>query len=254
LTAPEGLVPEPLAEPVSPEAGPRRATLLSGVGRYADPWHPFPETSAALAGLLREAGYDVDIPADVDAALAGLAVADDSSLPDLLVVNVGLPRDELPSPATPDAAAGLARWLGTGRPLFVSHVSSTSFLDLPEWETGVGGRWVRGQSMHPEYGPAAIHILPGSGPLVAGIPDFKLLDERYSWLRTAPGIKVHATHTNDGVEHPVMWSFERGNQLSAPGQGTAGRTFYDALGHDAASYQSAEHRELLRRALAWLTD
>jgi type 1 glutamine amidotransferase len=52
----------------------------------------------------------------------------------------------------------------------------------------------------------------------------------------------------------VMWSFERGNQLSAPGQGTAGRTFYDALGHDAASYQSAEHRELLRRALAWLTD
>jgi type 1 glutamine amidotransferase len=66
--------------------------------------------------------------------------------------------------------------------------------------------------MHPEYGPAAIHILPGSGPLVAGIPDFKLLDERYSWLRTAPGIKVHATHTHDGVEHPVMWSLERGNR------------------------------------------
>ena len=239
----------------SPDRAPRpKALLLSGVGRYADPWHPFPETSAALAGLLREAGYDVDIPADVDAALETLVLGEDTALPDLLVVNVGLPRDELPSPGTPDAAAGLARWLDSARPLLASHVSSTSFLELPEWEAGVGGRWVRGQSMHPEYGPAAIHILPGSGPLVAGIPDFKLLDERYSWLRTAPGIKVHATHTHDGVQHPVMWSFERSAERRTPGRGPAGRTFYDALGHDAASYESAEHRELLHRAVAWLTD
>jgi uncharacterized protein len=237
-------------EPSSLDRAPRpKALLLSGVGRYADPWHPFPETSAALAGLLREAGYDVDIPADVDAALETLVLGEDTDLPDLLVVNVGLPRDELPTPGTPDAAAGLARWLDSARPLLASHVSSTSFLDLPAWEAGVGGRWVRGQSMHPEYGPAAIHVLPDSGPLVAGIPDFKLLDERYSWLRTAPGIKVHATHTHDGVHHPVMWSFERRIE-----RGKSGRTFYDALGHDAASYESAEHRELLHRALAWLTD
>jgi hypothetical protein len=229
-----------------------KALLLSGVGRYADPWHPFAETSAALAGLLTEAGYDVDIPADVDTALAGLA-ADDPALPDLLVINVGLPRDGQPSPGTPDAAAGLTRWLSSTRPLLASHVSSTSFVELPEWESGLGGRWVRGQSMHPEYGPAAIHVLPGSGPLVAGIGDFKLPDERYSWLRTAPGITVHATHTHEGVEHPVMWSFERGSQRGTSGQETAGRTFYDALGHDAASYGSAERLELLRRALAWLT-
>jgi len=226
-----------------------KALLLSGVGRYADPWHPFAETSAALAGLLTEAGYDVDLPADVDTALAGLAAADDTALPALLVVNVGLPRDGQLSPGTPGAAAGLTRWLSSTRPLLASHVSSTSFVDLPEWEAGLGGRWVRGQSMHPDYGPAAIHILPGSGPLVAGIGDFKLQDERYSWLRTSPGITVHATHTHDGAEHPVMWSFER----TASGHETAGRTFYDALGHDAASYGSAEHLELLRRALAWLT-
>jgi type 1 glutamine amidotransferase len=39
-----------------------------------------------------------------------------------------------------------------------------------------------------------------------------------------------------------MWSLDR----------RPGRTFYDALGHDAASYQSPEHREILRRAIAWL--
>lgn len=232
-----------------PLKGPR-ALLLSGTGRYADPWHPFAETSEALAGLLREAGFGVETADDVDAALAGLAAPDGTALdgpsgasaPDLLVVNVGLPRDDLPSPGTPDASAGLRRWLADGRPLLVSHVSSTSFLDSPEWAEALGGRWIRGTSMHPEYGPAAIHVHPETGPLVEGITDFELLDERYSYLQTAPAITVHATHTHEGLEHPVMWSLDR----------RPGRTFYDALGHDAASFQSPEHRQLLLRAIAWL--
>lgn len=226
-----------------------KVLLLSGVGRYADPWHPFPETSAALAGLLREAGYDVHIPGDVDAALADLARADEAGLPALLAVNVGLPRDGQPSPGTPDAAAGMIRWLDSGRPLLVSHVSSTSFTDLPEWEEGLGGRWIRGTSMHPEYGPASISVLEGSGPVADGIPDFELFDERYSYLRTSPRITIHATHTHEDVEHPVMWSLERLSKGTLP----AGRTFYDALGHDAASYQSPEHRQLLLHAISWLT-
>jgi hypothetical protein len=228
-----------------------------------------------LAGLLQEAGFGVETADDVDAALAGLAAPDGAELggraqsgtalggtalggtalggtaldgpsgasaPDLLVVNVGLPRDDLPSPGTPDASAGLRRWLADGRPLLVSHVSSTSFLDSPEWAEALGGRWIRGTSMHPEYGPAAIHVHPGTGPLVEGITDFELLDERYSYLQTAPAITVHATHTHEGLEHPVMWSLDR----------RPGRTFYDALGHDAASFQSPEHRQLLLRAIAWL--
>lgn len=231
-----------------PLTAPRALLLSGGTGRYTDPWHPFAETSGALAGLLGEAGFGVDIADDVDAALAGLAApggpaGGPAGAPDLLVVNVGLPRDGLPSPATPDASAGLRRWLAGGRPLLVSHVSSTSFLDSPEWAEALGGRWIRGTSMHPEYGPAAIHVHPDTGPLVAGITDFEVLDERYSYLQTAPAITVHATHTHEGLEHPVMWSLDR----------RPGRTFYDALGHDAASYHSAEHREILLRAIAWLT-
>jgi hypothetical protein len=191
-----------------------RALLLSGTGRYADPWHPFAETSAALAGLLREQGFGVEMAEDVDAALARLAAP-------------GGPADaELPD----------------GRPLLVSHVSSTSFLDSAEWAEALGGRWIRGTSMHPEYGPAAIHLRPESGALVEGIADFELLDERYSYLQTAPAVTVHATHTHEDREHPVMWSLDR----------RPGRTFYDALGHAAASYDSPEHRELLLRAISWL--
>ena len=225
------------------------ALLLSGTGRYADPWHPFTDTSAALAGLLGAAGFEVSIPDEVDAALADLAEAEDAALPSLLAINVGLPRDGAPSPGTPAAATGLTRWLHSERPLLVSHSSSTSFLDLPAWEEGLGGRWIRGTSMHPEYGPATIDVLPDSGAVTAGIPDFELLDERYSYLRTSPDITVHATHSHDGADHPVLWSLER----RGTGTDRGGRTFYDALGHDAASYQSSEHREILMRAIAWIS-
>ena len=233
-----------------------RVLLLGGVGRYTDPWHPFAETSAALAGLLREAGFGVEMTDDVDTALAGLVTLGDqkgsgvlgapgagADFPDLLVVNVGLPRDGRPSPATPEAAAGLRRWLADGGPLLVTHASSTSFLDSPDWEAALGGRWIRGTSMHPEYGPAEIHVRRESGGMVEGTGDFDLLDERYSYLQTAPEIRIHATHTHEDLEHPVMWSLDR----------RPGRTFYDALGHDAASYQSPEHREILLRAITWLT-
>ena len=236
----------------APGTSPRTALLLSGTGRYADPWHPFADTSAVLAGLLGRAGFDVVIPDEVDTALADLADladTDDMALPSLLAVNVGLPRDGDPSPGTPAAAAGLSRWLASERPMLVSHSSSTSFTDLPAWEEGLGGRWIRGTSMHPEYGPASIDVRPCSGPVVSGIPGFELLDERYSFLRTSPDITVHATHTYEGMEHPVVWSLER----RSPGTGGNGRTFYDALGHDAASYQSREHREILSQAIAWLT-
>ncbi len=218
------------------------ALVLSGTGRYADPWHPFDETSAAITELLRAAGFAVQVSDDVDAALAGLGT--ESAWPDLLAVNVGLPRDGGASPGTAAASRGLEAWVSSGRPVLASHVSSTSFVDSPGWEEALGGRWVRGTSMHPDYGTAHILVDRASGPVAAGIPDFELSDERYSWLRVNPSVKVHARHWHDGTLHPVAWSHLRGQA----------RTFYDALGHDAASFESAEHRELLRRGIAWLAD
>ncbi|MBT2538486.1 ThuA domain-containing protein [Arthrobacter sp. ISL-69] len=140
----------------------------------------------------------------------------------------------------------MTRWLDSNRPLLVSHSSSRAFLTCRPGKKLWGGRWVRGTSMHPEYGPASIAVK--SGPIVQGIPNFEVMDERYSYLRTSPCIRVRAHHNYEGQEHPVLWSLER---PSAGGR--TGRTFYDALGHDAASYESPEHRELLLRAIDWLT-
>jgi type 1 glutamine amidotransferase len=215
------------------------ALLLSGGGRYADPWHPFRETSAEVAGLLETEGMTVEITDDVDAALASLS----GGSPDLLVVNVGLPRDGEPSPGSAAAREGLHRWARSGAPLLALHSSSTSFTDSPVWETALGGRWVRGTTMHPDYGPAQVLL---EGPLLTGVPDFTVDDERYSRLRTAADVLVHARHLHDGILHPLIWSHERASPAGRA------RTFYDALGHDATSYSVPEHREVLRRGVSWL--
>lgn len=225
----------------------KTALLLSGTGRYSDPWHPFEKTSAAIAGLLEDHGLAVETADDVDSALERLS--DPSASPDLLVVNVGLPRDGGASPGTEGAQAGLNAWVAGGRPLLALHSSSTSFVDSESWEKALGGHWVRGVSMHPEYGPAQI-LLEGSFPV--GVPDFTVDDERYSWLRTSADVVVHARHEHEGHLHPLIWSLER--PVEHPAGSATARSFYDALGHDAASYKSPERRELLTRAVDWLLE
>jgi uncharacterized protein len=219
-----------------------RALILSGSGRYADPWHPFAETSARLADILRGQGLDAEISGEVDARMAALATPVDD--PELLVLNIGDPAHT----GTPDPEAeaagreGLLAHLARGRPLLVSHVSSTSLRGVPEWEAILGGVWVRGTTFHPDYGRATILVHPERDAIVAGLDDFTVDDERYTDLRIDPAVVALASHDHDGREHPLMWARHHGDA----------KVFYDALGHDAASYEAPTHREILERAIRWL--
>ncbi|HET7822223.1 MAG TPA: ThuA domain-containing protein [Ornithinibacter sp.] len=224
-----------------------RALLISGAGRYADPWHPFARTSAAIAEILTEAGLDVRIAEDVDDALAGLA----ESAPALLILNIGDPAGPRPGDVTdevPDTArdersrSGLLAHLAAGRPLLAFHVSSTSLGYVPEWESVLGGIWVPGTTMHPDQGDAWIEVDTDAHPIVTGVADFEVHDERYSWMRVSPEVSRLAWHEHDGERHPLLWTHEYGSA----------RVVYDALGHDERSYLSAPRRTLVSRSARWL--
>ncbi|WP_223694308.1 ThuA domain-containing protein [Leifsonia poae] len=86
--------------------------------------------------------------------------------------------------------------------------------------------------------------LPDRHPIVAGLGDFEVDDERYTYLRTAPDLVPLATHEHEGVEYPLLWARTYGDA----------RIVYDALGHDAASFASPTHRTIIARAAHWLTD
>lgn len=222
------------------------ALLLSGSGRYADPWHPFARTSDALADIARQRGMSVTRADDVDDALAALAVG---PLPDLVIADLGRPRDGAASPATGAATAGLTRLLQS-RPLFAAHAAASSFPDSSAWAAAVGARWVPGTSWHPDYGTFQAVPLPAyepSSPIGALVP-FELEDERYLDLRQdAPARTILYGHHGDDApqnpRHPSIWLQDRGGVRSA----------YDAYGHDTASYDVDEHRDVIGRILTWLS-
>lgn len=210
-----------------------RSLILSGGGAYRDPWHPFAATSERLAGLLRALGHEVEVSESVADRVADLSGWD------LVVMNAaaGPPADNKA------AADGLRAALSRGIGVLAVHVGATTLLRLPDWESVTGTAWVSGQSMHPKPGPGRIITYPGRHPLCAPVPDFDIIDERYSYLRTAPDVVPLAAHEHGGVTHPLLWARELGRS----------RVVTDALGHDERSYDSAAHRELLSRAARWLT-
>jgi type 1 glutamine amidotransferase len=211
-----------------------KAVILSGGGRYADPWHAFGATSMRLAAIAASLGHDVEIADEVEERLADLRGVD------VVVVNAAAG----PATAAHDAAlAGMRTFLARGGGVLAIHVGASTLIDMPEWERVTGMRWIEGVSMHPPLGPAHVLVHPERHAIAAPLHDFDLVDERYCHLRLAPDIDAFAFHGHEGTNHPLAWANRYGDA----------RVVTDALGHGVESFESPEHRELLLRSLQWLT-
>ena len=226
---------------------PKRVLVLSGRGRYEDPWHDMAATSHRVATLLTSAGHDVVVRGSFPDA------ADDLDGVDLLVVNTASGRPD-PAHDGDDATwapfhEAVRAFADAGRPVLALHQGANTFADSPHWERILGGRWVDGTSMHPTIGPATFTVAgpehPIGATLVAGPTGaVTAFDERYSYLRVSPDVEVILTQVHDDVTHPVVWAH----------QGGGVRVVYDGLGHDVRSYASASRCALLRTEVAWLLD
>jgi hypothetical protein len=221
------------------EGARRTALLLSGTGRYSDPWHPFADTSRHLSTLAGEEGLDVSQPEDVDGALSECAAG---PLPDLVIANLGQPVDGAPSPARGAARRGIDRLL-RHRPLLAVHSAASSFPDSAVWTRAVGARWIDGRSWHPERGSLTATAASSDSP-IGQLASFTTVDERYLDLQKEARKRVVLfTHDDDdGRAHPSIWLRSRRGVRSA----------YVAYGHDGESYASPEHADVMRRLLRWL--
>lgn len=237
--------------PLYCEGRPMRAVVLSG-----GLTHDFPATTACLVDLLKEQGIEAEVHTGVDAAFHALPGAA------LLVVNAL--RWTMTGPGTPDryrelagqegaspsasARAALTAHLGAGGGVLGVHTASICFDDWPEWGRTLGGAWVWGRSHHPPVGPG-IEVRPAGGhELVDGLDPFRLVDEVYGNLDLAPDVVPLMTARQPAgpdteTPWPLLWAREHGG----------GRVVYDALGHHPPSYEVPEHREIVRRAIRWLT-
>ena len=211
------------------------AFLVSGGGRFGDPWHAFAETSAVLAGVLRDRGFAVNVSDEADAGLATLL---SGPLPSLLVLNIGWHG---PDRFSESATEGLVAALGSGLPTLLVHSTLTAFPDWPLWHEIAGGGWVHGTTYHPDYGPGEALANPDHA-LTAGLDRFAITDERYTRMWVDNASAVFLEHEEDGQRHALAWTRAWG----------ASPIVADALGHDAGAYRAAGRATLLQRELDWL--
>lgn len=211
------------------------ALVVSGGGRFGDPWHPFAETSSALAAALAGRGCAVTVSEDAD---AGLATLGEGPLPSLLVVNIGWHGpDRFAEPAT----AGLVAALDRGLPTLLVHSTLTAFPEWPLWRSIAGGGWTYGTTYHPDYAPGVVLAEPGH-PLTERLEQLAIEDERYTALTVEATSAVFLTHEEEGQRHPIGWTRSWGRSPIV----------VDALGHDARSYAAPGRVTLLERELDWL--
>jgi type 1 glutamine amidotransferase len=199
--------------------------------------HPAASTAPVLAPIL---GDDVDI-VDLTQGLAELR----EPRHDLLVVNAlahtmhdarysDADRAEWAFHLDDPSRNAIEKWLGHGRPLLALHTALVSFDDWPAWHGIVGGTWEWGRSWHDAPGRFTVV------PCVAGLAPFEVEDECYSDLRIDDDVEVVAR----AGAAPVAWRHVVG----------AARVAACTLGHDATSFATPGHADLLRAMVAWLVD
>ena len=218
--------------------------ILSGYGRYADPWHPFAETSAGIASVAASLDHPTEVRDVTPDALGDLAEIS------VLVVNTGGggPQAKFsPDPAWSEAFAAAEGWIRAGGRLLATHTGTNGFPDWPAFRQLLGGYWQPGVSMHPPRDEARFTAEPEAHQdrLLAGLPTIDdtptvtAVDERYSNLIMSDDAVVVLRHVLDGAPQPVVWR-----------QRTAGlNIIVDALGHGPESYESPSRRQLLANEL-----
>ena len=212
-------------------------------------FHPFLESSAALADALAESGIESETTIDMDAGLQSLR----EGRYDMLTVNAlrwGMMTADKYEPyraewayRMPEASrVALTEFVADGGGLLGVHTASICFDDWPGWQQLLGGQWVWGRSHHPPLGEVNARPTSAGHPVTVGIEPFTVTDEVYHALALESDVVgLLEADTGEGPQ-PLVWARDVGQ----------GRVVYDALGHDAASIREPQHRRLLKQAAAWL--
>ncbi len=214
-----------------------RILVFSGTGPYTDPWHPFAETSAAVAEVLRGSGHDVVVRASEPGSLVDLVGFE------LLVVNSGgrtNEEDPVETARWDEDHRALEAFHSGAQPILGLHTAVATFQDWPGWPSIIGGRW-GDDTHHPDIDEATFQpaVSAGGHPVWKGLESVVVFDERYSNLQLSAGSIPLVEHHTYGLQHTMGWA-------------VGDTVVYDGLGHDARSYESETRRLLLLNEVDWL--
>ena len=189
-----------------------------------------------FAPALREAGFDVEISATLDAYLDAERMRELSLIVPCWTMDAIRPDQLDGLLGAIKAGVGLAGWHGG---------MADSFRQSTEYQFMVGGQWVAHPGNIIDY---RVQITRHDDPITAALTDFSMHSEQY-YMHADPSNEVLATTTFggeyaswiEGTTMPVVWKRRFG----------AGRVFYSSLGHVASDFDVPEAYEITRRGLLW---
>jgi type 1 glutamine amidotransferase len=173
---------------------------------------------------------------------------------DLIILNYCNWKD--PSGITEEAKKGFVEFLENGGGLIILHFSNGAFhsslpeageSDWPEYRNIVHQVWDHDKgSVHDPYGVFKVEMTDEEHFITKGISDFETEDELYYnqiGEEELPPLFT-AVSKESGEPEPLAWAYTYKNA----------RVFQTLLGHGPESYEPEPYREILRRAVFWVTN
>lgn len=140
---------------------------------------------------------------------------------------------------------GIVEFLKQGGGLVVTHFAVAN---VQEWRDSIdiyGAMWVSGKSTHGPYHEFSLDMVDETHPIVDGVRPFTTNDELYFNLLMRPDLHVIMSADEERMGHTVA------EPMLATHYVHNARCVYFALGHDVASTQPPEYRQILVQSIEW---
>jgi len=216
---------------------PAKARVLLITGDDVSPAHDWLSCASTTREVLKDSGrFDVDVVGGAE------VLANEANLKNVDVIYLMLYNARTPT-LSDKGKANLAAFVNGGKGLVVTHLSSASFKEWPEFKALCGRVWVMGTSGHGPRGVFKAVVVDKASPITAGISDFQQDDELYAKLQGDAPIRVLLQAESDwskGTE-PLAFTLDYGK----------GRVFHHTFGHDAKALSTPEVQKLIVQGTAW---
>ena len=211
--------------------------VLLITGDDAMPAHDWPTVSAATREILAES-KKFDVKVCEDAGILDSA----ATLSRYDVIYLAMYNAKTPT-LSEQAKQNLLGYVKGGKGFVVSHLSSASFKEWPEFKPLCGRIWVMGTSGHGPRSKFQVKVADTSSPITTGLSDFEADDELYAKLQGDAPIHVLLTADSDWSKktEPLAFTLDYGQ----------GRVFHHAFGHDVKALQNPFVRTVIARGTEW---
>jgi type 1 glutamine amidotransferase len=225
---------------------PIKGLILTGLHH---PDHPWQETTPVIKESLESDGQ---ITTEVSTDIEDLSRLNLKKY-DFLVLNYC--NWEKPEGLSDRSKEAFVKYLQKGGGLLIIHFANGAWhyslpgaeaSDWPEFRKICRRVWDhQGSSAHDAYDTFWVHKTAIPHFITEGIDSFETVDELYyNQAGEDPVEPLLTAHSkNTGNDEPLAWVYTYGK----------GKIFQTLLGHDAASFEAPEQKEMLKRAALWVS-